>query len=96
MRVNVVNPTMIGNSVDTSDQDFPGMRPASMDELVGHYLQCVQGSDTGRVFALTDSRWISRQRMILTPRVGFAKNEVFAMSKVTAMARVHRYRTDGS
>ncbi|WP_329025173.1 short chain dehydrogenase [Streptomyces sp. NBC_00690] len=49
MRINVVSPTMIGDSVDVFAEHFPGMRSVSMDELVDHYLHCVEGDDTGRI-----------------------------------------------
>jgi NAD(P)-dependent dehydrogenase (short-subunit alcohol dehydrogenase family) len=49
MRINVVSPTMIGDSVDTFDEHFPGMRPVPMDELVDDYLHCVEGDDTGSI-----------------------------------------------
>jgi hypothetical protein len=49
MRINVVSPTMIADSADTYAEQFPGMRPVPMDQLVDHYLQCVEGSETGRI-----------------------------------------------
>ncbi|GLK99267.1 short chain dehydrogenase [Dactylosporangium matsuzakiense] len=49
MRINVVSPTMVGDSVDAFADQFPGMRQVPMDELVGHYLRCVEGNDTGRI-----------------------------------------------
>ncbi|MGC4868723.1 hypothetical protein ACLQ3B_25175 [Micromonospora sp. DT53] len=49
MRINVVSPTMVGDSLDAFAEHFPGMRPVPMDELVGHYLRCVEGDDTGRI-----------------------------------------------
>ncbi|ALG10806.1 short chain dehydrogenase [Kibdelosporangium phytohabitans] len=49
MRVNVVSPTMISDSVDAFDEHFPGMRPVSTDEVVAHYLRCVDGDDTGQI-----------------------------------------------
>jgi NAD(P)-dependent dehydrogenase (short-subunit alcohol dehydrogenase family) len=49
MRINVVSPTMVEDSVGTFDEHFPGMRPVPMDELVGHYLRCVEGDDNGRI-----------------------------------------------
>lgn len=49
MRINVVSPTMIGDSVAAFGEQFPGMRPVAMDELVDHYLRCVEGEDTGRI-----------------------------------------------
>ncbi|MEV4129542.1 short chain dehydrogenase [Nocardia sp. NPDC049707] len=49
MRINVVSPTMIGDSVDAFAGHFPGMRSVPMDELVDHYLRCIEGEDTGGV-----------------------------------------------
>ena len=49
MRINVVSPTMIGDSVDAFAEHFPGMHPVSMDELVDHYLHCVEGNNTGHI-----------------------------------------------
>ncbi|GAA3733945.1 short chain dehydrogenase [Plantactinospora mayteni] len=49
MRINVVSPTMVGDSVDTFAEHFPGMRPVPMDELVDHYLHCVEDDSTGRI-----------------------------------------------
>lgn len=49
MRINVVSPTMIDDSAPAFVDQFPGMRPVPMDELIDHYVQCVEGSDTGRI-----------------------------------------------
>ncbi|AOS63713.1 short chain dehydrogenase [Actinoalloteichus hymeniacidonis] len=49
MRINTVSPTMIGDSVDAFAEHFPGMRPVPMNELIDHYLDCVEGDSTGRV-----------------------------------------------
>jgi len=49
MRINVVSPTMIADSVDTFDEHFPDMRPVPMDTLLEHYLHCVESADTGRI-----------------------------------------------
>ena len=49
MRINVVSPTMVGDSVDAFAHYFPGMRPVPMDELIDHYLRCVEGADTGHI-----------------------------------------------
>ncbi|GII78112.1 short chain dehydrogenase [Sphaerisporangium rufum] len=49
MRINVVSPTMVADSAGAFAQHFPGMRSVAMDELVGHYLRCVEGDDTGTV-----------------------------------------------
>jgi len=49
MRVNVVSPAMIADSADRFGALFPGMRPVPMDELVRHYLHCVESDDTGTI-----------------------------------------------
>ncbi|WP_197420401.1 short chain dehydrogenase [Mycobacterium sp. NAZ190054] len=49
MRVNVVSPTKVGDSVGDFDDRFADLRPVPMDELVEHYLGCIYGDDTGRV-----------------------------------------------
>ncbi|MEU3273999.1 short chain dehydrogenase [Saccharomonospora sp. NPDC006951] len=49
MRINVVSPTMIGDSVEAFAEHFPGMRPVPMDDLVEHYLSCVEGEGTGHI-----------------------------------------------
>ncbi|MEV4758571.1 short chain dehydrogenase [Micromonospora sp. NPDC049559] len=49
MRINVVSPTMVADSVDAFAEQFPGMRPVPMDQLVDHYLRCVEGDDNGRI-----------------------------------------------
>ncbi|WP_424186526.1 short chain dehydrogenase [Actinokineospora sp. G85] len=49
MRVNVVSPTMIGDSIEVFGDHFPGMRPVPMTELIDHYLHCVESDDTGHI-----------------------------------------------
>ena len=49
IRVNVVSPTMIGDSVDSFSEQFPGMRPVPMDTLLAHYLTCVEATQTGQI-----------------------------------------------
>lgn len=49
MRVNVVSPTLVGDSAAAFAEDFPGMAPVPMDELVGHYLHCIEGDGTGEI-----------------------------------------------
>jgi NAD(P)-dependent dehydrogenase (short-subunit alcohol dehydrogenase family) len=49
LRVNVISPTMVGDSVDAYSDQFPGMQPVTMDELVNDYLDCIDGHDTGRI-----------------------------------------------
>lgn len=49
MRVNVVSPTMVSDSIDTFSDHFPGMRPVSMSTLIPHYLTCVKEQQTGQI-----------------------------------------------
>jgi len=49
MRINTISPTMVADSVDTFSEQFPGLRPVLMDELVDHYLRCVEGDGTGEI-----------------------------------------------
>ncbi|GAB3388739.1 short chain dehydrogenase [Amycolatopsis echigonensis] len=49
MRVNVVSPTLVGDSEAEFGDHFPGMRPVPMDELVQQYLNCVESDITGTV-----------------------------------------------
>jgi NAD(P)-dependent dehydrogenase (short-subunit alcohol dehydrogenase family) len=55
MRINVVSPTKIEDSVDVFDEQFPGMHALPMDQLIKHYLHCIQGNDTGRVIRAYDA-----------------------------------------
>jgi NAD(P)-dependent dehydrogenase (short-subunit alcohol dehydrogenase family) len=48
-RVNVVSPTIVGDSVDEYAALFPGLSSVSMDTLVGHYVDCIEGDMTGRI-----------------------------------------------
>lgn len=48
-RVNVVSPTMVEDPTDEVGHLFPGLRAVSMTELVGHYLECVEGTATGQI-----------------------------------------------
>ncbi|RJO78422.1 short chain dehydrogenase [Nocardia panacis] len=47
MRINAVSPTLIGDSVD--EFEFPGLPVVPMDELVRHYVRCVEGGGTGEI-----------------------------------------------
>jgi hypothetical protein len=49
MRVNVVSPTMTGDSADDFASDFPGLRPVPTDELVEHYRYCVEEAGSGQI-----------------------------------------------
>jgi NAD(P)-dependent dehydrogenase (short-subunit alcohol dehydrogenase family) len=49
MRVNVVSPALVSDSEDSFSALFPGMRAVPMDELVAHYLTCVEGNGTGQI-----------------------------------------------
>jgi hypothetical protein len=48
-RVNVVSPTIVGDSVDEYADLFPGLRSVSMDALIGHYIDCIEGDATGQI-----------------------------------------------
>jgi NAD(P)-dependent dehydrogenase (short-subunit alcohol dehydrogenase family) len=48
-RVNVVSPTIVEDSVDEYGNLFPDLPAVSMTELVGHYVDCVEGDVTSRV-----------------------------------------------
>jgi NAD(P)-dependent dehydrogenase (short-subunit alcohol dehydrogenase family) len=49
LRINVVSPSMIENSVATYGHLFPGMKAVSMDSLTDAYAQCVEGKGTGEI-----------------------------------------------
>lgn len=46
MRVNVVSPALVSTEFSAR---FPGMRAVPMNDLVAHYLTCVEGNGTGQV-----------------------------------------------
>jgi NAD(P)-dependent dehydrogenase (short-subunit alcohol dehydrogenase family) len=48
-RVNVVSPTIVGDSVDEYAALFPGLSSVPMDTLVGHYVDCIEGATTGQI-----------------------------------------------
>ena len=54
LRVNVVSPTMVEESADVFGDQFPGLRPVPLDALVNHYLDCIEGEDTGRIVRVYD------------------------------------------
>jgi NAD(P)-dependent dehydrogenase (short-subunit alcohol dehydrogenase family) len=47
--------TKIEDSVDVFDEQFPGMRALPMNQLIKHYLHCIQGNDTGLVIRAYDA-----------------------------------------
>jgi NAD(P)-dependent dehydrogenase (short-subunit alcohol dehydrogenase family) len=49
LRINVVSPTMVADSTEQFSHLFPGMKPVSMDRLIGVYVDCVEGSGTGGI-----------------------------------------------
>jgi hypothetical protein len=49
MRVNVVSPSAIGDSADAFADNFPGMRPVPMDELVGRQPATRRGKSSGQI-----------------------------------------------
>lgn len=48
-RVNCVSPTMIGDSVDEFSDLFPGLSVVPMDELIGYYVEAIEGTRTGQI-----------------------------------------------
>lgn len=48
-RVNVVSPTMVGDSVDEYADLFPGLSSVPMDTLVEHYVDCIEDDGTGQI-----------------------------------------------
>ena len=48
-RVNVVSPTIVGDSVGEYAVLFPGLNSVSMDTLVGHCVDCIDGDATGQI-----------------------------------------------
>ncbi|MBP0582731.1 short chain dehydrogenase [Labrys sp. LIt4] len=52
LRINAVSPTIVADSVEAYAHLFPGMEPVEMDRLIGTYVNCVEGSETGRIHRL--------------------------------------------
>lgn len=49
LRVNVVCPTLVEDSVEKYEGVFPGYDAVSMDKVVNGYIRCVESKITGRV-----------------------------------------------
>jgi len=49
LRVNVVCPTVVEDSVDNYAEVFPGYDPAPMNKVVNAYVRCVEAKITGRI-----------------------------------------------
>jgi NAD(P)-dependent dehydrogenase (short-subunit alcohol dehydrogenase family) len=49
MRVNVVSPTIVEDSIEAYGDAFVGFDPAPMDRVVNAYIRCITGQFTGRV-----------------------------------------------
>jgi Dehydrogenases with different specificities (related to short-chain alcohol dehydrogenases) len=49
MRVNVVSPTIVEDSIEAYGDAFVGFDPAPMDRVVNAYVRCITGQFTGRV-----------------------------------------------
>ncbi len=47
IRANVISPTLVADSLDESSDDFPGMKPVLIDDLVTSYVTCVESDDNG-------------------------------------------------
>lgn len=52
LRINVVSPSMVADSADVYGHLFPGIWTVPMEQLVGAYVDCVEGPHTGRVLRL--------------------------------------------
>jgi NAD(P)-dependent dehydrogenase (short-subunit alcohol dehydrogenase family) len=48
-RVNVVSPTIADDSVDDYATLFPGLSSVSMEVLVCHYVNCIEGDSSGQI-----------------------------------------------
>lgn len=48
-RVNAVSPTIVEDSAAEYGHLFPDLQTVSMDTLVDHYVECVEGDATGRI-----------------------------------------------
>jgi NAD(P)-dependent dehydrogenase (short-subunit alcohol dehydrogenase family) len=48
-RVNVISPTIVGDSVDEYADMFPALSSVPMDTLIGHYVDCIEGDATGQI-----------------------------------------------
>jgi NAD(P)-dependent dehydrogenase (short-subunit alcohol dehydrogenase family) len=48
-RVNVISPTMVGDSVDEFSEVFPGLSVVPMEELIVYYLESIEGRETGQI-----------------------------------------------
>lgn len=49
IRVNVVSPALVEDSVETLGQFFPGHQPVSMDKVTKAYVKSVEGVRTGEI-----------------------------------------------
>jgi hypothetical protein len=48
-RVNVISPTIVGDSVDEYAALFPDLHSVPMATLVAHYINCIEGAATGQI-----------------------------------------------
>jgi NAD(P)-dependent dehydrogenase (short-subunit alcohol dehydrogenase family) len=48
-RVNVISPTMVGDSADVFRHAFPGLSVVPMDDLVAHYVDLIESDKTGQI-----------------------------------------------
>jgi NAD(P)-dependent dehydrogenase (short-subunit alcohol dehydrogenase family) len=49
LRINVVSPTMVADSIGDFGHLFPGMEPVPMNRLIEAYVRCVEDSRTGEI-----------------------------------------------
>ena len=52
LRVNVVCPTVVEDSMDVYADFFPGFGPVSMERVTNGYIRCVEGNTNGRIFRI--------------------------------------------
>lgn len=56
LRINVVSPTMVADSINDFGHLFPGMKPAPMNRLVEGYVSCFRAARPAKLSGFTDSR----------------------------------------
>jgi len=54
MRINVVSPGLVEDSVERYSEFFPGHNPILMDKVVNAYVRSVQGWENGEVITIYD------------------------------------------
>lgn len=52
IRINVVSPTLVKESLEAYGEFFPGVKPAPVRDVILGYLKSIEGSQTGRVYRM--------------------------------------------